>query len=97
MGSQLTIAPTWLVAQANDQSRPYGATNPVLTISYNGFMGTDGVTNLSVLPQASTTAQVNSPVGQYRITVTGGSASNYSIVPLNGELTVTASDSDRGG
>ncbi len=72
VGANLTITPAWWLAQADDQSRVYGATNPVLTISYSGFMGTDGVTNLTELPQASTVAQADSPVGDYDIILTGG-------------------------
>ncbi len=66
----------------------YGETNPVLTISYSGFMGTDGVTNLTELPQASTVAQPTSPVENYEISLTGGSATNYQLWLTNGILTV---------
>ncbi len=51
------------------------------------FVGTDGVTNLTELPQASTLAQTDSPVGDYAITLTGGSAVNYRLVLYNGTLT----------
>ena len=51
-----------------------------MTISYVGFVGTDGVTNLTEEPQASTLAQPNSPVGDYEITLTGGSATNYTLI-----------------
>ena len=42
-----------LLAQADNQSRVYGAANPVLTISYSGFVGSDTVTNLAVPPIAT--------------------------------------------
>ena len=89
MGADLLIWPAWLVAQPDHLSRLYGATNPVLTISYIGFMGTDGVTNLTEEPQASTLAQPSSPVGDYEITLTGGSATNYTLILDSGLLTVT--------
>ena len=103
VGTNLTIWPNWLLVMAEDQSRSYGATNPVLTISYSGFVGTDGVTNLTELPQASTLAQAGSAVGDYEITVTGGSATNYRLTLVSGtmtvtpaELTVVAGDASRG-
>ncbi len=88
--ADLTVLPAWLVVQADDENRVYGATNPVFTLSYTGFVGTDGATNLTELPRASTIAQPNSPIGDYEITLTGGSASNYALIYLGGTLTVTA-------
>ncbi len=78
--------------RALDQSRVYGETNPVLTISYSGFVGTDGVTNLTELPQASTVAEPTSPVENYEIRLTGGSATNYQLRLTNGILTVTGAE-----
>jgi len=91
-GAELRIWPAWLNAQADYQSREYGASNPELTISYIGFVGTDGVTNLTELPQASTVAGPGSPVGEYEITLTGGSASNYTLIFFPGILTVTPAE-----
>ena len=88
MGADLTITQRWLVVRAVDQSRVYGETNPVLTISYSGFVGTDGVTNLTELPQASTVAEPTSPVENYDIRLTGGSATNYQLWLTNGILSV---------
>ena len=88
--ANLTIAPKPLLAQADNQSRAYGAVNPPLTITYTGFVAGEGVTNLAALPEASTTADTNSLIGTYDITLTGGSDTNYSLVLSNGTLTVTA-------
>src|SRR5207253_2455791 len=88
--ANLAITPRALLAQADNQSRAYGATNPAFTIIYSGFVGSDSVTNLAVLPVASTEAQTNSPTGAYGITLAGGSDTNYSLVLSNGTLTVTA-------
>ena len=83
-GANLTITLKPLLAQADDKSRGYGQTNPVFTVTYTGFVPSDSVTNLAVLPTASTTADTNSPVGTYDITLTGGSDTNYSLVLSNG-------------
>jgi hypothetical protein len=88
--ANLTITPRALLAQADNKNRIYGTTNPIFTISYSGFVGSDSVTNLAVLPIASTPAQTNSPIGAYNITLSGGSDTNYSFVLSNGTLTVTA-------
>ena len=88
--TNLSITPRALLAQADNQSRVYGATNPVFTMSYSGFIGSDSVTNLAVLPVASTLAQTNSPIGTYDITLSGGNDTNYSLVLSNGTLSVTA-------
>jgi hypothetical protein len=87
--ANLAITPRTLLAQADNRSRSYGATNPIFTISYTGFVGPDTITNLAVLPVASTAAQSNSPIGGYAITLSGGSDTNYSFVLSNGTLTVT--------
>jgi hypothetical protein len=88
--ADLTITPRSLLAQADNQSRAYGTTNPVFTVTYTGFVGADGVTNLAVLPVAGTEAQPVSPIGTYDITLTGGADTNYSLVLSNGTLAVTA-------
>ncbi len=92
VGADLTITQRWLVVRALDQSRVYGETNPVLTISYSGFVGTDGVTNLTELPQASTVAEPTSPVENYEIRLTGGSATNYQLRLTNGILSVLGAE-----
>ncbi len=89
MPADLTIARRTLLAQADDKSRGYGDTNPVLTITYTGFITNEGIANLAELPQPSTMADTNSPVGGYDITLTGGSDTNYSLVLSNGTLTIT--------
>src|SRR5262249_13398821 len=86
----LTINPAPLVGQPDDQSRPYGATNPVLTVTYNGFANDDDVTVLSGTLTVSTTAKTNSPVGAYPITASGQTALDYTVTYTNGTLTVTA-------
>src|SRR5205823_14408099 len=88
--ANLSITARALLAQADNKGRVYGATNPLFTVSYSGFVGSDTVTNLAVLPVASTAAQTNSPIGTYDITLSGGSDTNYSLVLSNGTLTVTA-------
>ena len=73
---------------ANDASRAYGATNPVFSASYSGFV--NGETNdiLSGVLVFTCSAETNSPVGTYPIEPSGLTAANYSITFSNGTLTV---------
>jgi hypothetical protein len=89
---QLTVSQATLQVTASNLSRPYGVTNPVLTYSISGFLGTDTVAVVSGSPGLSTTATTSSPVGAYPITATDGTlaALNYNFNPVNGTLTVTA-------
>src|SRR5207247_2065154 len=75
----LTVNKASLTATANAQTKIYGDVNPALTISYTGFKGTDNVSALSTVPTISTTAVTTSAVGTYPITLTGGSATNYTL------------------
>ena len=86
----LTITQAVLVVSADPQSRLYGATNPVLTVSYSGFVNSEGTNVLSGQPALSTAANSASPVGSYDIVVGLGSlsATNYSFSLTNGTLTV---------
>ncbi len=84
----LSISKAVLTATADNKSRLLATANPSLTISYAGFVNTDGVNDLDNLPTATTTAIVSSPVGGYPITVSGGSDNNYNFNYVPGTLTV---------
>ena len=88
----LTVMPVTLTVTPNNTNRIYGASNPVFTMSYTGFVNGDTTNVLSGSPGAlSTSATANSPVGAYVITNPPGtlSATNYAISYTNGTLTVT--------
>jgi len=88
----LTVEPANLGVTADNQSRIYGATNPVFTVSYSGFINGESLTNSDVVgaPDLSTMADTNSPVGTYDITNLVGSlaSTNYTFSLTNGTLTV---------
>jgi hypothetical protein len=83
----LTINKALLLAVASNQSRPCGHPNPTLTIGYVGFINNDSVNSI-VQPQITTSASIASPLGDYSITISGGSSQNYDIVPVNGVLQI---------
>jgi hypothetical protein len=85
----LTVNKATLTVTADNKSKTFGTSNPMLTFVYSGFIGSDNASVLSVLPTSSTTALPCSNTGTYPITITPGSANNYNMVPANGTLTIT--------
>jgi len=88
----LTINPAALTVTADNKTRMYGLTNPVLTASYNAFVNNEYTNVLSGSPALNTAAVPGSLVGGYPITITQGTLSNanYSFIFNNGTLTVTS-------
>ena len=89
-----TITKKGLTATANTISKNQGVGNPTLTITYNGFIGSQSPTNAAgfAAPAAITTATQTSPVGAYPITLSGGQATNYEFTSLtNGTLIINPS------
>ncbi|TJZ63051.1 T9SS type B sorting domain-containing protein [Sphingobacterium olei] len=83
----LSVTPAPLTITADDQSKVYGAANPVLTVEYDGLV--NGDTQIQIEPSIATTATTSSSVGSYPITLSGGSDPNYTITRVNGNLGIT--------
>jgi gliding motility-associated-like protein len=77
-----------LLVTADDITRPYGESNPPLTMQYSGFVYGQ---NQSVItePVLSTSVVTTTLPGTYPITLTGGSAANYNLILTNGTFIVT--------
>ena len=87
---KLTVTPASLKVTAKDATRVYGEENPKLAFTYEGFVNGEDETVVTTKPEATTKATKTSPVGEYAITVSGGSAANYAISDyVSGKLTVT--------
>lgn len=84
----LTVGKAPLTASAQNKEKVYGQANPVLTVSYTGFMNGDGEAVLDTKPSVATTAATLSNAGDYPITVSGGSDGNYDLVYASGTLTI---------
>ncbi|MDB5059461.1 MAG: Cadherin-like beta sandwich protein, partial [Chloroflexi bacterium] len=84
--------PPILTITADNQTNVYGAALPTLTVSYSGFVNGDTSASLTTQPTVSTAANASSPVSgsPYAITASGASDPNYTIVYVDGSLTVTA-------
>jgi gliding motility-associated-like protein len=83
-----SVTPASLTVTADTKSKLYGDPNPPLTLTYTGFVNGEDATQLTTQPIAATTAMQGSDVGQYPITVSGGSSSNYTLNYIDGTLTV---------
>lgn len=79
-----------LTVTANDHTILLDAAIPELTLTYTGFANNDTESVLDVAPTASTLATSTSPVGDYAITVSGGSDNNYAFTYVEGMLTISS-------
>jgi hypothetical protein len=87
-GAYLTVTKAPLTITANGVTKVYGAPVPTLSATYVGFKNGDTSASLTSPPSLTTTATATSPVGSYPISVTGGSAGDYTITDVPGTLTV---------
>jgi len=85
----LTVTPARLTVTADNQTKIYGQPNPVFTASYSGFVLGQDPSVLRGTLTFSTPATITSPVGNYPITPSGLTATNYAITFISGTLTVT--------
>jgi gliding motility-associated-like protein len=88
LSQELTIDPAALTITADDESRVFGIANPVLTVTYSGFVYNDGPAQLTALPVITTTAVRTSPIGQYPITASDAASPDYTITYIPGILTI---------
>ncbi|KQO20569.1 hypothetical protein ASF10_15950 [Flavobacterium sp. Leaf82] len=98
--ANLTITPANLAITATNQTKTYGSANPTFTFNYVGFVNGETAAVLLTPAIVTTTADASSPVGVYPLTVSGATATNYSIgyttgatltiIPANLTLTVDA-------
>jgi len=85
----LTINPAPLKVMAWDYYRPYGEKNPQFSVEYDGFKNAEDYNVLTEQPSVTTNAEIDSPVGEYPIIVSGGKAGNYILDYQDGVLTIT--------
>jgi hypothetical protein len=84
----LSVTPASLTGTAENKSRLYGQLNPEFTATYSGFVNAEDSSTVTGALIGSTTADTNSPVGAYPISVSGQSAPNYTISYVDGTLSV---------
>ena len=84
----LTVNKATLAVGVQDVTIYEGDAIPTFTLTYSGFKNGQGESALTTKPTAKTSATSSSPAGTYTITVSGGSAKNYSFSYTNGTLTI---------
>ena len=83
-----TISKAMLTINADKLTKVYGEENPDLTYAISGFVNDEDASVLTALPVLNTDARTDSPVGKYRIKVSGGEARNYEFTYRDAVLTV---------
>ena len=93
----LAITPASLTITADDQTKIYGETDPTITVSYSGFVNGDSETDLD--GSLTTRRTSGEAVGNYVISASGATSTNYDITYITGSfeitptsLTITADD-----
>jgi gliding motility-associated-like protein len=84
----IIIDPVDLTITADNKTKVFGADNPLLTVTYSGFVNNENAVVLNPGPTISTTAVATSPVGSYPITANSANAQNYIITYVAGVLTI---------
>jgi photosystem II stability/assembly factor-like uncharacterized protein len=82
------VNPAPLTITADNKSRLLDSPNPPLTATYSGFVLGQGPGVLTGTLSCTTTALTNSPPGDYPITCSGQSSTNYAITYVAGTLSV---------
>ena len=90
---KLSIAKALLTVSADNQTRPYGETDPTFTETLSGFVAGDSkaTANITGMASGSTVATLASPAGVYPITGSTGTlqAANYVFTARDGTLTIS--------
>jgi hypothetical protein len=90
-GTLTVSAKPILTVTANSQSRHQGDPNPVLTYGITGYVDGDTSAILTTQPTCTTTATTASLAGTFPITCSGAVSDKYTIVYVDGTLTVVGS------
>ncbi len=77
-----------LTVTADDKTITYGNPLPNLSFSYSGFINGQDASVLTAEPAIGTAATANSDAGTYAISLSGGSATNYDLLLIDGFLTI---------
>ena len=85
----LTVTPAPLTVTTVNSSKIYGVPNPAFTVTFSGFVNSDGLASLGGTLSFSTAATAASPVGNYAVTPSGLTSINYAITFVAGNLAVT--------
>ena len=89
VSQNLVVNPATLTVTARDTTKVYGTPNPEFALSYSGFVGADSPLDIDTAPTLSCIATDTTSVGDYPITVSGGTDNNYVFTYVAGTLTIS--------
>ena len=84
----VTVTPTSLTITASSGSMTYGSSPPAITPSVGGLQNGEDISVLGAGLECSTSAVSSSPVGTFASMCSGAADPNYSIVDVDGSVTV---------
>ncbi len=87
VNGKVTVAQALLTVTAENKTVTYGDAVPTYTATYSGWKNTDGASVVSGLVYTCEYAPTSN-VGDYTITPSGATATNYSFAYVNGKVTV---------
>ncbi len=85
----LTVSKAPLSITADNQTKVYGAADPVLTYTPSGTLYYSDTYSVITGVSLATATGAAATAGTHTITITGGTAANYAITDVNGTLTVS--------
>jgi hypothetical protein len=88
LSKTIVVQKAALTVSVADAVRAISAPNPGFEISYEGFVNKEDKSDLLAVATAVTAAEIDSPAGEYPITLSGAKSNNYTITYQVGTLTV---------
>jgi gliding motility-associated-like protein len=85
----LSVSKASLTVTANDKSKIYGASDPVLDYTVTGTLYNGDSYSVITGVTLSTATGASATYGSYTISISGGTAINYNITYVNGTLTIS--------
>ena len=82
------VTPALVTVTASSGSMLYGATVPVITPSYSGWVNGDDASVITTAPACTTAATSASPAGTYSSSCAGAAAANYTFAYVDGTISV---------
>ena len=84
----LSVSKASVEVTADNQSKVYGAADPVLTYTVTGLVNSDPASVITGVTLSTTTGAA-ATAGTHTITASGGTAANYAITDVNGTFSVS--------
>jgi hypothetical protein len=92
VNGNLSVGKATLTITASPATSVYGAAlvpSGSLAVTYSGFVNGDGPANLTTLPTVTNAAFAGAGAGNYALTPSGATSSNYNFNYVNGVYTIT--------